>query len=295
MAKVCVFGSSSKSTSDKFVAESARLGELIAEYGHICVNGAGRFGCMGGMNDGCKRKNGQILGIIHRQFCVDFKEHPIIKDLVIVDGADLYERKLQLFNNADCLIVLPGGVGTFDEFWDGVSAKSLGMKDMTHKPICIVNVDGFYDGFIMQMERAFQEGILYHSVEEYFHVASDAESALTWCLDELAKPKFADAGSNKLARIIDRSTNLSAKTEANTGTSIDDDLATSATANTTGSAYNTAITSSVSSGNSNDTGSTSSGTGTGVGAYFPTSTLLSLAVGLVIGFTASRLSAPSST
>ncbi|KAJ1438761.1 hypothetical protein B484DRAFT_323946 [Ochromonadaceae sp. CCMP2298] len=179
---VCVFGSSSKSTNALYVEESYTLGQLIAKAGLVCVNGAGRFGCMGGVNDGCHSKGGKIKGIIHRQFCVDFKEHPIIKDLIIVDGADLYERKLELFNNSDCLIVMPGGCGTFDEFWDGVSAKSLGMKDMDNKPICLANIQGFYDGFIMQMQRARKDGILYHEVDEYFHVEDTAKGALDWCV-----------------------------------------------------------------------------------------------------------------
>jgi hypothetical protein len=49
-------------------------------------------------------------------------------------------------------------VGTFDEIWDTVSCKAIGMKGMVYKPICLINTDGFYDGFAMQMERAQKEG-----------------------------------------------------------------------------------------------------------------------------------------
>ena len=51
-----------------------------------------------------------------------------------------------------------GGVGTFDEIWDTVSCKAIGMKGMVFKPICLINTDGFYDGFAVQMERAQKEG-----------------------------------------------------------------------------------------------------------------------------------------
>lgn len=182
---ICVFGSSSPRTKQRYIDESYVLGQLLAERGLTCVNGGGRYGCMGGLNDGCHRNNGTIVGIIHKKFCVDITEHPFIKDLVVVDGDDLYERKLALFNNSECVIVLPGGVGTFDELFDGVSAKSLNMKNMTYKPICLVNTDGFYDGFILQMERAYQDNILYHPVQDYFHVEDNAKDALDWCVNQL--------------------------------------------------------------------------------------------------------------
>lgn len=182
---ICVFGSSSPQTKQRYIDESYVLGRLLAERGLTCVNGGGRYGCMGGLNDGCHRNNGTIVGIIHRKFCIDITEHPFIKDLVVVDGDDLYERKLALFNNSECVIVLPGGVGTFDELFDGVSAKSLNMKNMTYKPICLVNTDGFYDGFILQMKRAYQDNILYHPVQDYFHVEDNAKDALDWCVNQL--------------------------------------------------------------------------------------------------------------
>lgn len=96
-------------------------------------------------------------------------------------GADLSERKQALLDNADCIIVLPGGVGTFDEFWDAICGKSLGMKGLDRKPIVLVNLDGFYDGFAMQMKRAYKDGILYGKAETYYHVANDVLSALEYC------------------------------------------------------------------------------------------------------------------
>jgi hypothetical protein len=58
-------------------------------------------------------------------------------------------------------------VGTFDEIWDTVSCKAIGMKGMVYKPICLINTDGFYDGFAMQMERAQKEGS-----EDFFSYSS---------------------------------------------------------------------------------------------------------------------------
>lgn len=183
--RICVFGSSSKHTKPLYVQESVRLGEEIAKRGYLCVNGAGHTGCMGGVNQGCQSQGGLIRGIIHEKFCVDFGEHPNIQDLIMCKGDDLSARKQALLDHGDCVIVLPGGVGTFDELWDAVCGKSLGMKGMTKKPIVLVNLDGFYDGFLMQLHRAHLDGILYGSVSSYIHVESNVLSALDWCVQEL--------------------------------------------------------------------------------------------------------------
>lgn len=208
--RVGVFGSSSKDTKVAYLEEAERLGELLADRGYTCVNGAGKFGVMGALNNGCCRKNGKIVGVIHSIFCVDASEHPYIKDLLVVGGIDLYERKLQLFESSDCIIVLPGGVGTLDELWDGVSSKSLGMKDMSLKPICVVNQDGFYDGSILQMKRAFQDGILYQDVEEYFHVESNVTDALTWCQEALESSRKVpiDTHNRKIERMVAKNNNV---------------------------------------------------------------------------------------
>lgn len=184
-----VFGSSSKSTNPRFVQESFRLGCLIAEAGYTCVNGAGCYGCMGGVNNGCLSKEGRIRGVIHEQFCIDNDENRLIKDLIIVKGSDLTERKDKLFDESDCFIIMPGGVGTYDELWEGICAQSLQMKNLTHKPFCLVNIDGFYDGFISQMHRAKADGLLYLDIEQYFHVTDDVEAALTWCVAKIKESK----------------------------------------------------------------------------------------------------------
>eukprot|EP01039_Chlorochromonas_danica_P005854 gene5852-6447_t len=183
--RVCVFGSSSKHTHPRYVQEGVRLGELIAKAGFLCVNGAGSAGCMGGVNKGCDTFKGAVRGVIHEKFCVDFGEHPHISDLVMTRGSDLSERKQALLDNADCVIVLPGGVGTFDEFWDAVCGKSLGMKGLEAKPIVLVNVHGFYDGFLLQMQRAYEDGILYGKAETYYHVENDVEAALNYCVQAI--------------------------------------------------------------------------------------------------------------
>lgn len=142
MLRVCVFGSSSPKTPQLYKDEAFRLGQLLAERGHVCVNGGGGQGVMGSTNDGCRAAGGAIMGIIHEMFCVDNDEDRKIPNMIKAAGPDLNERKQLLMDHSDCFIVMPGGTGTFDEVWDVVSHRSLGMKGLQGKPLVLVNMRG---------------------------------------------------------------------------------------------------------------------------------------------------------
>lgn len=69
--RVTCYGSSSSQTPEKYLRESRSLGYILAKRGHICVNGAGSYGCMAAMNDGVWAGNGHVIGVIHEMFLVD--------------------------------------------------------------------------------------------------------------------------------------------------------------------------------------------------------------------------------
>ena len=133
--RVVCYGSSSSKTPEKYMAEARALGYILACRGHVCVNGAGSFGCMAAMNAGAASGNGHIVGVIHEMWVVDGSDwsanvvdagaHDVftnpanregpIRELLVAGGDDLQERKKLLVKGADALIVLPGGPGTWDE------------------------------------------------------------------------------------------------------------------------------------------------------------------------------------
>ena len=184
--RVCVFGSSSNRTPVKYLHESEALGGLIAEGGHVCVNGGGAFGCMGALNKGAHDKNGQILGVIHEMFVVE-EEDKRIQKMMVSKGDTLSERKQMLVSNSDCIIVLPGGVGTLDEMWEAACNRSLRLGGMEKIPICILNIEGYYDGSLAQLDRAFEDSLLYQSPGNYFHVETDPAAAIAWCKQAVAE------------------------------------------------------------------------------------------------------------
>jgi len=194
--RVCCYGSSSDRTPEKYKSEAYILGSLLASRGHVCVNGAGSYGCMGAMNEGAAAADGRIVGVIHGMFEVDGDDaHPVFKNatedddkiqLVRAYGDDLQERKKLLIKDADALMVLPGGAGTWDELWEMACAINVGFSSL--RMVC-VNVDGFYEPFRMMLERAEQDQLLYKKPEDIFHFEPTALAAINWIEAQLGDKK----------------------------------------------------------------------------------------------------------
>jgi uncharacterized protein (TIGR00730 family) len=185
--RVCVFGSASASTNSSFLVASKQLGALLAQQGELCINGGGDTGCMGALNRGCVENNGRVIGVIHAKWIGEevslvicsFSLHItkiLLQDMkgiemIVVEGEDLQERKRMMMEGADCLISLPGGVGTLDELFEAIANVHCGLSRL---PICLINVDNYYEGTLLQLERAKADGLL-KSTTDLFHVAKSPE------------------------------------------------------------------------------------------------------------------------
>lgn len=102
-----------------------------------------------------------------------------------VGGHDLQIRKRTLVKGADALIVLPGGPGTFDEVWEMVCSRQIGIMDV---PIVCVNVDGFYDSFSQILQRAHEEKFLYKDPSELLHFEPTSAKAVAY-IEEVLKER----------------------------------------------------------------------------------------------------------
>jgi len=221
--RITCYGSSSNRTPASYIQEARSLGYTLAKRGHVCINGAGPHGCMAAMNDGAVLGNGHIVGIIHEMFLVDSgyflgpneklnfddigthkafqsknKETGLIREIVVAGGDDLQERKKLLVEDADALVVLPGGPGTWDELWEMACSRHLGLVDL---PIVCINVDNYYEPFQKMLDRAHKDALIKLPPAQIVHFASNVKEAVEWCEAEVAKNK-AKAAENprKLAR-----------------------------------------------------------------------------------------------
>ena len=189
----CVFGSSAKTTPQTLLTGAHALGVLLAKRGHSIITGGGAYGCMHGVQSGCRENGGRVRGVVHQKF-VDGGSADLgnLSDMVITTGDDLEERKRLLMDGSSCLLVCPGGVGTYDELWDCVSHRSLGMKGLGNKPIILLNTDGFYDGFIQQIERACVDKLLYLPTSSYFSVAKTPSQCVKLAEEQVQKARERD-------------------------------------------------------------------------------------------------------
>ena len=182
MPRVCVYGSSSAKTPAHYLQESAKVGEALAAGKHVCINGGGMFGAMGAVNDAMRAHGGTIIGCIHSMWADSNKKVlESMHEVIIVGGDTLAERKRGLNDTADAFIVLPGGPGTWDELWEVVSEVQIGIgvgSPSRRCPVVLVNVDGYYDGFVAQMRRAYSEGIMYAPPEDVVTIVGSGSEAV---------------------------------------------------------------------------------------------------------------------
>jgi len=173
MPTITVFCSSSPRTPQVYLAAAAEIGRLLAEAGCQVVTGAGHSGCMGAVTDACIAAGGRAKGVILREFLEQGLEHPELEEMVVAEA--MRERKRLLGERVDGYLVLPGGPGTWEEFWEVAVERQIG----THaRPVVLLNTDGFYDGFLTQVARAEREGFLYGPVDGLFAVARDPVEAV---------------------------------------------------------------------------------------------------------------------
>lgn len=149
---VTVYCASSRRAHPEFRETARRLGELLAEAGVTVVYGGGAVGSMGALADGALERGGRVEGVLPR-FMHDLEwGHARLSDLHVV--SDLHERKRLMIDRSDAIVALPGGCGTFEELFEAITWKRLGLYT---SPIVLVNVRGFYDPALALLEAAVRE------------------------------------------------------------------------------------------------------------------------------------------
>ena len=171
--RICCFGSSSPRTPQNYCDAAAAVGRLLAEHGFIQRNGAGEHGCMGALTDAALQAGGLVEGVILQQFVDQQLQHPDLQNVIVVDT--MRERKRMLGVDVSGFVVLPGGPGTWEECWEVVVERQINVH---HSPVILVNTDGFYDGFVNQLQRADTEGFLYGPSSDLMSVIDHPEELL---------------------------------------------------------------------------------------------------------------------
>ncbi|MDE2256718.1 MAG: TIGR00730 family Rossman fold protein [Xanthomonadaceae bacterium] len=150
--RICVYCASSQMCDAAYHAAARRLGELLAEDGHVIVYGGGAVGLMGSLADGALTRGGKVIGIIPRFMREVEWQHAGIEELEIVE--DMRERKHRLLTGSDAVVALPGGCGTLEELFEAITLKRLGLY---FNPIVLLNTHDFYAPLQTFMQKVIDQ------------------------------------------------------------------------------------------------------------------------------------------
>jgi uncharacterized protein (TIGR00730 family) len=139
-SSVCVF-CGARFGNDRLARDmAAKFGEILARDGRTLVYGGGGVGLMGVLANAALDAGGRVVGVIPRFLLQREAGHPKLHETVVVET--MHERKLQMFERAEAFVILPGGIGTLEEFFEVLSWRTLGLHA---KPIAILDVDGYWE------------------------------------------------------------------------------------------------------------------------------------------------------
>lgn len=163
--RVCVFGAASPTIDPAYIRSVEELGEELARRGHSLVFGGGGNGLMGAVARGVRAGGGYIFGVIPHFF--EEEQVEAVCDFCdeLIQPETMRQRKQIMEDNADAFIVVPGGIGTFEEFFEILTLKQLCRH---HKPIAVYNLQGYYDDIQRALEGATEKGFIRENCRELF-------------------------------------------------------------------------------------------------------------------------------
>jgi uncharacterized protein (TIGR00730 family) len=173
VSAICVFCGASAGLSGNYRAAAADLGTVVAERGFDMVYGAGRTGLMGVVAEAALAGGAQVTGIVPRSLNTPELVHQALSRLEVVP--DLYLRKARMVELSDAFVALPGGYGTLDELLEAITLAQLGFHQ---KPVGALNVNGYFDALLAQLQRSVADGFLPAEQLDLLSVASDPRTLL---------------------------------------------------------------------------------------------------------------------
>ncbi len=190
--RICVYGASSNDIDAKYISAGEEFGRAMAKAGHGLVFGGGANGMMGAAARGVTDCSGEIIGVVPRFFDADGMLYNKCTEMIYTDT--MRERKQIMEEKADAFVMLPGGIGTFDEFFEILTLKQLGRHA---KPIGILNVSGYYDDILNMLKKAVSEKFMTQSTIDLVAISED-ENMLIAMLEEQLNKNNAPAIYKKL-------------------------------------------------------------------------------------------------
>lgn len=173
MKNICVFCGSSRGFNNKYSEPGRELAKIIAEKNLNLVYGGANIGLMKVIADAVLENGSEVYGVMPRNLADREIAHTGITKMHIVET--MAQRKQVMADISDAFVILPGGVGTMDEFFEVLSWNQLGFMK---KPVGIYNIHGFFNHLIDYMEHAINEKFLRQEHRDNMIVDDDPESLM---------------------------------------------------------------------------------------------------------------------
>lgn len=173
MKSITVFCGSSFGSDDIFKEQAILLGQTLAKQNIQLIYGGADVGLMGAVADGALHENGKVIGVLPHFLQSKEIAHKNLTDLILVET--MHERKTKMNDLCDGVIVLPGGYGTLEEFFEMITWAQLGLHK---KPIGVLNIDGFYDDLIRLVQTMVDKGFLKQVNRDMLLISGSIEELL---------------------------------------------------------------------------------------------------------------------
>jgi uncharacterized protein (TIGR00730 family) len=177
---VCVFCGSRPGTDPAHAADAKAFGGALAAEGWRLVYGAGDVGLMGEVARAAQAAGGDTFGVIPVHLMNAEVGKRDLTRFVVTEN--MHERKKVMFMNCDAVVVLPGGAGSLDEFFEVLTWAQLGLHD---KPIVLLNRNGFWDPLLALIDHVVAQGFAAPSLKGLVTAVADPEAAMTALRDRL--------------------------------------------------------------------------------------------------------------
>ena len=184
-ASICVFCGSRSGANPAYAADARSTGAMLARNGWRLVYGAGDVGLMGEVARTAQAAGGETFGVIPVHLLDREVGKRDLSSFVVTET--MHERKKVMFMNSDAIVVLPGGGGSLDEFFEVLTWRQLGLHA---KPIILLNTDGYWSPLVALIERIVAEGFAEPSVRTFVDVAGDVAELEALLQEELGEVRI---------------------------------------------------------------------------------------------------------
>ncbi|PID37154.1 MAG: TIGR00730 family Rossman fold protein [Rhodobacterales bacterium] len=170
---ICVFCGARSGTNPTYLSHAEELGEAIARAGWRLVYGAGDVGLMGAVANSAQAAGGETFGVIPAHLMQAEQGKRDLSAFVVTEN--MHERKKVMFMNSDAIVLLPGGAGSLDEFFEVLTWRQLGLHT---KPIILINSNGYWNPLADLLNHVITEGFAEASLHDFITLAPDIPAAV---------------------------------------------------------------------------------------------------------------------